>query len=140
MGELTFVLSETLDEQDREAVREGLRAYNAATYGPGDGRELCVVARDSGGRIVAGLLGRTSWGWLYVSNLWVAEGLRGRGVGTELLARAEAEGFARGCRRAWLDTWQARAFYEKLGWRVFGHLDDFPAGHQRCFLTKDLAK
>ena len=138
MGELTFILSETLDEQDREAVREGLRAYNEANYGRGDGRELCVVVRDDSGRIVAGLLGRTSWGWLYVSNLWVAEELRGRGVGSELLARAEVEGLARGCRRAWLDTWQARAFYEKLGWRVFGKLDDFPTGHQRCFLTKNL--
>ena len=45
----------------------------------------------------------------------------------------EAEAIRRGCRGAYLDTfsYQARPFYERLGYEVFGTLDDYPAGHQR---------
>jgi len=52
----------------------------------------------------------------------------------------EDEGRARGCTRAHLDTfsYQARPFYERQGWRVFATLDDYPEGHQRFFLRKDL--
>jgi hypothetical protein len=46
----------------------------------------------------------------------------------------------RGCERAHLDTfsYQARPFYEKLGYRVFGELEDYPPGHTRFFLRKQL--
>jgi hypothetical protein len=42
------------------------------------------------------------------------------------------------CRRAWLHRFQARPFYEKLGYRVFGTLENHPAGHQHHFMTKQL--
>ena len=46
----------------------------------------------------------------------------------------------RGCTNAHLDTFsfQARPFYEKLGYRVFGTLENHPAGHQHYFMTKSL--
>ena len=55
------------------------------------------------------------------------------------MAAAEAEGRRRGCAIVWLDTFefQARPFYEKLGFTVFGTLD-YPAGFKRFFLQKSL--
>jgi hypothetical protein len=46
----------------------------------------------------------------------------------------------RGCVGVWLDTFsfQARGFYEKLGYRVFGEVADYPPGHTRHFLKKSL--
>lgn len=38
---------------------------------------------------MAGLVGSTYVGWLFVADLWVHAELRRRGVGRELLARAE---------------------------------------------------
>ncbi len=35
-------------------------------------------------------------------------------------------------------TLQARGFYEKLGYSVFGRLDDHPKGSARYFLNKRL--
>jgi hypothetical protein len=54
--------------------------------------------------------------------------------------RAEREALARGCKHAWLDTYefQARGFYEKLGYRCFGELDDYPTGFSRYFMQKAL--
>ena len=67
------------------------------------------------------------------------DGLRGRGVGRELLDRAEVRTRERGCHSAWLDTFsfQARGFYEKLGYGEFGRLD-YPPGHDRHFMRKRL--
>ena len=90
-------------------------------------------------RIVAGLAGETYCGWLFVRYLWVSDGLRGRGVGRELMARAEARALERGCHSAWLDTFsfQARGFYEKLGYEEFGRLD-YPPDHHKHFMRKRL--
>ena len=39
---------------------------------------------------------------------------------------AEREAIRRGCRGAWLDTYsfQARGFYERLGYTIFGTIDN----------------
>lgn len=57
------------------------------------------------------------------------------------MLRAEDEGRLRGCIGVYLDTFdfQARPFYEKLGFTVFGTLEDYPPGHRRFFLKKRLA-
>jgi len=54
------------------------------------------------------------------------------------MLRAEAEARARGCIGIWLNTFsfQARGFYEKLGFTLIGQIDDYPVGHQRFFLQK----
>jgi len=79
---------------------------------------------------------------LCVDLLFVPDTLRGRGLGSELMKRAEEEALARGCHSAWLDTFQfqARGFYERIGYQIFGELSDFPAGHARYFMKKALRR
>jgi GNAT superfamily N-acetyltransferase len=71
----------------------------------------------------------------------VAAPARGHGFGKELMKRAELYAVERGCTNAFLDTFsfQARPFYEKLGYRVFGTLENHPFGHQHYFMTKRLS-
>lgn len=96
--------------------------------------------RDERGALLGGIAGHTGYGWLYVAQLWVHSRERGNGLGGDLLRAAEDEARARGCHSAWLDTYsfQARPFYEAVGYTVFGELLDFPAGHSKHFLTKRL--
>jgi GNAT superfamily N-acetyltransferase len=77
---------------------------------------------------------------LEVKLVWVREDLRGQGYGRRLVETAEAEARTRGCHRVWLDsyTFQAPAFYQRLGYHVFGTLSGYPAAHDRVFLTKTL--
>jgi len=77
---------------------------------------------------------------LHIDLLWVKDELRGRGYGHHLLTLAEQEARQRGAKNAYLDTFsfQAPDFYKQHGYQVFGELQDFPPGHQRYFLTKQL--
>jgi GNAT superfamily N-acetyltransferase len=72
--------------------------------------------------------------------LAVVAPMRGRGFGKDLMKHAELYAVERGCTDAFLDTFsfQAQPFYEKLGYRVFGMLDNHPAGHRHYFMTKRL--
>jgi GNAT superfamily N-acetyltransferase len=126
--------------EDVDAVKAGLLAFNEAVLGPADSVPVQLFVRDEHGNVVGGLLGSRRWGWLYVDKLWVREELRGQGIGCRLLQQAEEEARSAGCTNVALDTFafQARGFYEKLGYRVYATLEGFPPGFDMYFLRKDL--
>lgn len=138
----TIEIRDAADPADKTFVHDGLRAYNETFTGGDSYRPLFVFLRDDAGALAGGLLGDTYWGWLYISIFWIDDRYRGQGLGERMIAAAEDEARARGCRHVHLDTmsFQARPFYEKLGYRVYGTLPDFPAGsgHERYYLTKEL--
>ena len=120
---------------DVEVLPRALEAYNESQWPQHPPwRPFAIFIRDDA-QIVAGLAGETYCGWLFVKYLWVSDILRGRGVGRELMDRAEIRARERGCHSAWLDTFsfQARGFYEKLGYEEFGRLD-CPPDHHRHFM------
>jgi GNAT superfamily N-acetyltransferase len=118
----------------------GIKSHNEQRAGATGYRRLCVFLYAPDGAVVGGLIGATYWEWLYVDLLWVKEDVRGRGHGRSLLTLAEAEARRRGAKHAYLDTFsfQAPDFYIKCGYEIFGELGDFPRGHQRYFLKKEL--
>lgn len=103
-----------------------------------------LAARKPDGTVIGGLTAGTSYGWLLVKTLWVAESCRHRGTGRRLMARAEEKGRNLGCHGDWLDTSspKAKAFYTKLGYKTFGQLinsaEQHPASHRRWFMEKKL--
>ena len=58
---------------------------------------------------------------------WSVEQARAEGAGALLLT-------------VWEENARAKRFYEKLGYSVFGTLEDYPAGHSRYFLRKTLGE
>jgi GNAT superfamily N-acetyltransferase len=137
---LSLVIADQPSDEDREAIRSRLVEFNAAHGHPVDSRSLAILLEDEGGQVVGGLWGNTNYGWLFVDFLFVPEESRGQDLGAQLMARAEAIALERGCHGAWLTTFtfQARGFYEKLGYEVFGELDHPPSDVLRYFLRKRL--
>lgn len=133
-------IDDQVSPADEAAVVRGLLAFNEVRLGPANDQPVRFVVRDGAGAVVGGLLGHTRWGWLYVAKLWVDERARGQGLGTQLLTAAEDLARSRGCTDASLDTfeYQARPFYEKLGYSLFGTLEGFPPGYRQYFLRKRL--
>jgi GNAT superfamily N-acetyltransferase len=119
-------------------IRRGIREADPPDVGARDYKPLCFALRDATGALRGGLYGATMWNWLLIDGLWVAADLRGNGLGSRLLAAGEAAASERGCRGAWLGTFdfQARSFYERNGYRVIGELLDFPEHHTHFRLAK----
>ena len=121
-----------------EALYAALDTCSRALIGPARPRLLVIPIKNDAGAIAGGLWGYTLFEWLHVQMLFVPEPLRGLGIGSALMAAAEAEARARGCRGAHVDTFsfQAVPFYQKLGFSLFGKLEDCPPGHDRLFFQK----
>jgi GNAT superfamily N-acetyltransferase len=122
-----------------ETVQRGLRNHNTAATGIVEFYPVGFFIKDASGAVTGGLLGNIVGGWLHVRSLWVDRMWRGRGYGVGLMAAAEDYAIAKGCVAGFLQTasYEARPLYEKLGYCVFGELNDHPvAGHRRYWMTK----
>jgi GNAT superfamily N-acetyltransferase len=133
-------VTERLTHQDLDEVRLGLNAFNSRFINIDELKAIGVFVTDTDGKKLAGLTGSTSGNWLRIDMLWVSDTLRGQGVGSKLILAAEEEARARGCCYAQVDTasFQARPFYEKLGYTLRFSLDNYPRHHQRHYLSKTL--
>jgi GNAT superfamily N-acetyltransferase len=132
------------DQPSLDSYQQGLavlRAFTGQAVGPPDNRDFALLITAPGeAAVLGGLWGQSRWGAFYVDMIVVPEVLRGTGVGTDLMTRAEAEARARGCHLMWLDTYafQARPFYERLGFEVFGEMDGPAPFYPRWFMRKAL--
>jgi GNAT superfamily N-acetyltransferase len=138
--ELTFTLKPEPTPEERYRIIDPLIAYNEAQVGPRNSKEFAFSVHSETGEFIGGLLGFTHWNHFFVSSVFVDQQFRREGIGRELLKRAEALALEQGCDVIYLDTfdYQAPGFYEKLGFKVFAKLEDYPTGHQRFYLVKRL--
>jgi GNAT superfamily N-acetyltransferase len=141
---LRITLSDEADDDARRLIDRGVTEYDKAMspqHREAAERPLDIMVRDEHGRVVGGLVAATVWDWLEVQDLWLAEPYRRGGLGRLLMAAAEEEARARGCRHSQLHTFsfQARDFYLKQGYIIIGQLDDYPPGETYYWLRKELA-
>lgn len=137
-----IILLQEPESQIRATLSALMLAYNESKTGPSGFAPLAVTLNDpAAGTLIGGLWGRTVYDWLFVELLIVPESLRGHGLGTALLSRAEEAARARGCIGVCLDSFdfQAPDFYRKLGYEEFAALDSPRHGFKRHFLAKRLA-
>ncbi len=129
-----------IDAPECQAMALQLMAYNQTHGREYDFLPLRLIARDSDGIAIGTLLAATGWDWMQIDTLYVEAKQRRSGVGRALLLAAERIAKQRGCIGVFLDTFdfQARDFYQHLGFAVFGTLDGMPRGHQRFWMRKSL--
>ena len=141
MSEPIVALCDERDPLAEPVVAGGLADYNRETFGRVDTRTLDILVRDPDhGRIVGGLLGRSSLGLFFLDLFYLPKELRRGGLGARIMAQAEDEARRRGCAAAFVYTvtFQAPGFYEKYGYRRFGEIACPPDGATRIFLSKNL--
>jgi ribosomal protein S18 acetylase RimI-like enzyme len=126
--------------EDCKELTAKLAVFNASKVAVNSIHRVGIFVRDHENMIRGGIIGYTKWNWLSVDVVWLSEDLRGRRMGSEMLARIEQMAIQRGCVLAHLDTFdfQALGFYQKQGYEIFAILDDYPKGHQRFYLKKEL--
>ncbi len=130
---------ESVQGPTRRLIIKGLSAFNDRAVGKSKYKSLTITLRQDK-EIVGGLTGSTWMGWLFVDLLWITDKYRGKGHGRLLMNKAESEARGRGVQNVFLNTFsfQAPGFYKKLGYKEFGRLKGFPAGHTRYWLKKAL--
>lgn len=92
-------------------------------------------------RVIAGInTCMYHWGISYIDVLWVDEAFRGKGYGSQLIKMVEEKARENACTLVHLDSFdfQAKEFYQKQGYEIFGVLENCPPGHKRFYLKKDL--
>lgn len=129
--------------EEREHINEGLNQYALDALG-----EIVEYPRISINRVIkinetviAGIIAeRDRWNILKIELLWVHEAYRNSGYAGALMK--EVEDYARdlGCKLSQLTTleYQAKGFYEKCGYEVFGILEKCVQGQDRYYMSKRL--
>jgi len=122
------------------AIRDGLTEFNRKTVNFPEPVPVNVAVRDGDGALRGGVVARVALDTVYIDIVWIDDGLRGGGYGRIMMEHVEEKARGLGARIAWLYTlsWQARPFYEKLGYRVFGEMPFGGGAHHRYFMRKDL--
>ncbi|WP_198937733.1 GNAT family N-acetyltransferase [Pelomonas sp. KK5] len=126
-----------LTPEDAGVVSDGVIAHGRREAAGGQAQEIsCGLYED--GHLIAGAVGRTEFKRLFVSYLWVDEDRRGKGIGTEVLQRLEAQALKRGCKDALIETLSDRSadWYESLGYATMAHIHDYIPGFTRYVLIK----
>ena len=141
---VSYRLHKRGDANLAKAADRGLSAHNKPYSGPANFNYFNVSARNEKGKLIGVVDAYGFYGWLFVRYLWV-DGRYRRGeqrVGSELMDRAEEHAKKCGYYGIWLDTFefQARPFYERRGYSLFGELKNNPPGYSRYFMQKMIGK
>lgn len=91
-------------------------------------------------KVIGGACGYIEYNWYYLDLLWVDEKYRNQDVATNMLKQIEEYSRSNKLSGMWVETWnfQARGFYEKMGFSVFGEMKDCPPETVCYFLSKYL--
>lgn len=137
---MTLTLHETAPEASLREIVAAVRTFNHETTGLPRGRAFSVEIRDEAGALLGGLAGDLWGNAFHLNALWLREDLRRTGHGSALVRRAEEFARAQGATVAYVETlsFQARPFYEKHGYGVFGTIEEIAPGVEYYFLSKRL--
>lgn len=130
--------------EDSEYIRNMVIEYNLSIL-PDEVKQSSInvshILRNDDGKIVGGITGKIVWYHLHIDYLWVDDSLRGKGYGKELLIHIEKTARENNCRLILLDSFsfQAPDFYQKLGFKVVGIVEDHPKGYKQYYLEKRLS-
>ena len=130
------------NEEESELIVDKIVEYNLSKVPIIQESSFIWINRvivDTYGDIIAGINSKMyCWNCLYIDVLWVKEEYRKEGLGSKILNEIEKVAKDKGCYLIHLDTFdfQAKDFYIKHGYDIFGILDECPQRHKRYFMKK----
>ncbi|NVM26776.1 MAG: GNAT family N-acetyltransferase [Desulfobacterales bacterium] len=140
MQDFDIQVTEDPQSADVEIIKQGSREYNRDYLPDINMRNLAVFLRDGKGKVLGEIVGVTRWTTLYIEDVWLTKEVRGQGWGTKLMESAERHALRMGCTFVELGTFdfQARPFYENLGYVVVDTKRDSPPGRESYWMRKAL--
>lgn len=136
-----YIIRES-NEEESELIVDKIVEYNLSKVPIIQESSFIWINRvivDTYGDIIVGINSKMyCWNCLYIDVLWVKEEYRKEGLGSKILNEIEKVAKGKGCYLIHLDTFdfQAKDFYIKHGYDLFGILDECPQRHKRYFMKK----
>ncbi len=128
------------NSEETKQIWRGIAENAKQVSGLDAGNGFAFYLKDESQMILGGCSGYIFYGSIYVDLLWVHESLRNQHYGAQLMQHAEALGRENQCKIMTVNTmdFEARPFYEKLGFKVEFERTGFVGGDSMFFLKKDL--
>ncbi len=126
--------------KDYKVITNGMLLYHDKKGHRRTSEVINIFLKDDKKKVYAGAVATVLWNGIEINSLWVDESLRDKGFGKKLVEMIEDEGKKRNCTICYTNTftWQAPEFYEKLGYKVYGELKNFPPGNSLTYFYKQL--
>lgn len=130
--------------EDKKRISQGIIDFNHSKIPDLEPIEaeikVFVFSRNALGEVTGGIRAICYWNTLHIELLWLSEDCRGQGTGRKLIASVEKFAKQKGCEKAFVETtsWQAKPFYEKVGYMHIATINNRPKGHSSHFMTKNL--
>ena len=137
---MIFTVTNDISESAKNLVWNGLKIHNDQ-FAIRHQMDFTVCAIEN--EVIIGVgMGESKYDWLILQYLWVEEKYRKMRVGTNIINKIEALAIERNLIGIHLDTFefQAKEFYLKNGFTVFGVINDHPIGYKRYFMKKIINK
>ena len=136
---MKVVCEHNLENPYRYSLIRNLVAYNDKQAPSEHWEFVGFYVLDNNNDLLGGIQGHFEWDWLHITQLWVKD--TGKGLGSFLMEKVEAYARTRGRIGILLDTYefQARHFYERLGFDVFGVIENAAGRYARYFMFKRIA-
>ncbi len=141
---MNIVVTTSPSKEELKTLSEGIGLFNQ-DYLPDEvgfekDTKFAVFAKDENDNILGGIRANAFWNYCIIELLWLSKDSRGLGAGSKLVHAAEMFAKENGFNYMRTETlsFQAKPFYEKLGFNVFGELPDYPKGHTTYCLIKEL--
>ena len=137
---MKVALEDDAGDQVLRGLMDGMRAFNGAAVPGLKSHKIVAAIRDDDGALHGGVIGRMAGDSVYMEIVYNDDAVRGTGLGRETMKLVEDRARELGAREAWLYTmsFQAKPFYEKLGYTQFAELPWLDGKHARHFMRKDL--
>lgn len=120
MEQLKITLETNPTSEELAVLADGIVLNTLKQKGSGYIQPFAFLTRNDSDEIVAGVSGAMFYGCMYIDQTWVHEDYQRQKIGTKLIEKAEGMAIKLGCRFSTVNTmnWEARPFYEKLGYFV----------------------
>ncbi len=145
---MTYKLEACDYDEAEKVLLDGLKQYNLtesnyfSKYGYALKKKFSFCIFD-GDKIIGGISGwiKVSY-WLHVDLLYIEPEYRNNDLASSLMRKAEDFARENNLVGITLETWsfQAKGFYEKLGYKVYGKIENSPPGEIEYLLKKDLVR
>ena len=135
---LNIEVKENPTQFENDVIEKNLYAFNDIFFG--EPYDFSVFLRDKENKIQGGIIAqiRPKLQLLYLDYIWIDPAFRNKGFGTKVVHLAEKIAKGKGCKTSEVETldFQAKKFYQKLGYNQFGVVGKYMGSCDYIFMRK----